>query len=267
MRTELCRAGDDVLQPRPAWDPAGISWQVYVCGGGGSSALLGYTPRDPFAAAVLAPLLLATPPADAPSPSSGPSSGDVRSQLSSSLSSRSSSSSSSSSTTTTSHSDGGGAALLSCLNGRRLLFVGDSWARQLFLNVIEALQPSRGHAKDRPRYFHGGVSTAKDGFCKFGGAGPGIDFDRCGWPGNFTWRSRLEVSSARRDHGRRAHRHHHSYGTAIAPSAPPGSSSSESSGPDRRRTEAAAVGTSGVVATFLAKGYVDSPELDRHYAG
>jgi len=116
LHTDWCRNGDDLLQVRPKWDTSGISWQAYVCGGGGSSALLGYRPLDSRAASVVNPLLTASPNDDAATSSSTSSgrssSGDVGSEK----------------------------ALLSCLGGRRLMFVGDSWARQLFLNVVEVIQ-------------------------------------------------------------------------------------------------------------------------------
>ena len=120
VHTDWCRSGDDLLQVRPKWDPSGIGWQAYVCGGGGSSALLGYRPLESRAASVLKPLQTAPSTGEAPATRG--------------------SSSSSSSGSPSGDSGGGEAALLSCLGGRRLMFIGDSWARQLFLNVIEVIQ-------------------------------------------------------------------------------------------------------------------------------
>lgn len=73
------------------------------------------------------------------------------------------------------------------MSGRRVLFVGDSWLRQLFLNFIELLRPTSRRPEKRPPYFFGGPSTKQISHCKYGGKGAGIDFDRCGWPGNFSW--------------------------------------------------------------------------------
>ena len=74
------------------------------------------------------------------------------------------------------------------------LMVGDSWMRQLMLNFVRVISP------DPPvEYFFGGAATGpmrNDPFCKYGGAGPGVDFPRCGWPGNTTWVHRNAATGA-----------------------------------------------------------------------
>jgi len=165
LRPELCPRTADLTQRRPKWETQGIAWQSYLCGPA-SARLLGYRPLDPLAATLLAPLLselkldteivsratLAGAGAGAVSGSDGRGAAEVLGPVAAPV------------------------ALGSCLQGRRLFVIGDSWARQLFLNLVDVVQPSNGIKSRRTPYFNGGQSLSKERHCKFGGAGAGVDF-------------------------------------------------------------------------------------------
>jgi len=102
--------------------------------------------------------------------------------------------------------------------------------RQLTLNVVDIIKP-----KPRLGPFHSGMSKnrgSKSAYCAMGGAGPGFDFKKCGWPGNVTFRD------------------------YFAPQE----------GDTKKRGGRAAPPRADVFITYAAKGYVDSEALDIAYA-